>query len=215
VGGNRVDTHLRGFDIGRDAHVTGYAPLRMAEEGDSCPRCRRGRFQLLRGIEVGHVFYLGTVYSAPMDCTFLDESGASRPMEMGCYGIGITRVAAAAIEQHHDERGIAWPMSIAPFQVSLLALQQDAAVLAAAERIYAELTERGVEVLYDDRAERPGAKFTIADLIGIPLRLVVGARSLAEGKAELKARRASEAELIPIEGAADLVAARVAEELSR
>jgi prolyl-tRNA synthetase len=214
VGGNRADIHLRGFDIERDAQVASYAPLRLAEEGDGCPLCRRGRFQLLRGIEVGHVFVLGTVYSEPMGCTFLDESGASRPMEMGCYGIGITRTAAAAIEQHHDERGIAWPMSIAPFHVAVLALQQDAAVLAAAERIYDQLTERGVEVLFDDRAERAGAKFSDADLIGIPLRLVVGARSLAEGKVELKARRASEAELVPIDAAAELVAKRVAEELA-
>ncbi|HWM85230.1 MAG TPA: His/Gly/Thr/Pro-type tRNA ligase C-terminal domain-containing protein, partial [Kofleriaceae bacterium] len=172
-------------------------------------------FQLLRGIEVGHVFFLGTVYSAAMGCNFLDESGASRPMEMGCYGIGITRVAAAAIEQNHDDRGIVWPLSIAPFEACVLSMQQDAQVMAAAERLYGELAARGIDVLYDDRAERPGPKFKDADLIGIPLRLVVGARSLAEGKVELKWRRAGEAELVPIERAAELVAERIAEEKAR
>jgi prolyl-tRNA synthetase len=127
VGGNKKDVHLTGFDIERDATVSQYASLRMAEAGDLCPRCGTGHYRQFRGIEVGHVFYLTTVYSVPMGCTFLDEAGAEKPMEMGCYGIGITRTAAAAIEQNHDESGIVWPMSIAPYEVSVLSLQQDGA----------------------------------------------------------------------------------------
>ena len=215
VGGNKKDVHLTGFDIERDAVVAEYAGLRMAEAGDLCPRCGKGHYRQFRGIEVGHVFYLTTVYSVPMGCTFLDEAGAEKPMEMGCYGIGITRVAAAAIEQNHDDGGIIWPMSIAPYEVAVLSLQQDAAVTEAAERIYRELQARGVDVLYDDRDERPGGKFKDADLIGIPLRVAIGARSLKEGQVEVKWRRDPKPTLVPADRAVDTVAAMVAEEKAR
>ena len=215
VGGNKKDVHLTGFDIERDTSVAKYAGLRMAEAGDTCPRCGKGHYKAFRGIEVGHVFYLTTVYSVPMGCTFLDEGGAETPMEMGCYGIGITRVAAAAIEQHHDDAGIIWPMSIAPFEVSVLSLQQDAAVVEAAEKIYRELQARGVEVLFDDRDERPGGKFKDADLIGIPLRVAIGARSLKEGQVEVKWRRDARPELINVHRAVDEVVRMVEEERVR
>ena len=211
VGGNKADVHLTGFDLARDAAVTAFAPLRLAEEGDVCARCGEGRYKVFRGIEVGHVFFLGTVYSKAMNATFLDEAGAAQPMEMGCYGIGITRVAASAIEQNHDDGGIIWPMSIAPYEVAVLSLQQDAAVTEAAEALYRELQARGVEVLYDDRDERPGGKFKDADLIGIPLRVAIGARSLKEGQVEVKWRKDAKPTLMPVAGAADAVAQMIAE----
>jgi prolyl-tRNA synthetase len=216
TGANEADHHFTGFDMARDAPDVEYADLRVATAGDLCPRCGVGTFERFAGIEVGHVFFLGTKYSEPMGCTYLGDDGQLRPMIMGCYGIGITRVAAAAIEQNHDADGIIWPMSLAPYQVQLLTLQaKDAAVVAEAERIYKELTAAGVEVLYDDRDERPGAKFKDADLLGIPLRLAIGKKSLAEGKVELKPRRAKEAELIPAGDAVAIVAARVRAELGK
>jgi prolyl-tRNA synthetase len=215
VGGNKKDVHLTGFDIGRDAGEVRFASLRLAQEGDACPRCGKGRYKQFRGIEVGHVFYLTTVYSVPMKCIFLDEAGAEKPMEMGCYGIGITRVAAAAIEQNHDAGGIIWPVSIAPYEVTVLSLQQEPAVVEASEALYRDLAARGVDVLYDDRDERPGGKFKDADLIGIPLRVAIGSRSLKEGQVEVKWRRDAKPTLIPIEGAAQVVGEMLAAEKER
>jgi prolyl-tRNA synthetase len=198
VGANEKDAHLTGVRLGRDFEAR-VVDLRAAREGDACPRCEGGHFRSFRGIEVGHVFFLGTKYSAPMGCTFLDDKGVDKPMVMGCYGIGITRIMAAAIEQNHDDNGIDWPLPIAPFHVEIVSLQpRDAEVAAAADRLYDELTAAGVEVLYDDRDERPGVKFKDADLIGIPLRLAVGKKSLAEGKVELKRRREPAPELVPV-----------------
>jgi prolyl-tRNA synthetase len=209
TGANQTDHHFVGFDMVRDAAGVEYADLRLAVAGDPCPRCG-APFERFDGIEVGHVFFLGTKYSEPMGSTFLGEDGQLRPMVMGCYGIGVTRVAAAAIEQNHDKDGIVWPMSLAPFQVHLMTLAaNDAEVVAAANRLYDELRAAGIEVLYDDRDERPGTKFKDADLLGVPLRLAVGKKSLAEGKVELKGRRAAKAELIDAAGAAAEVAARV------
>jgi prolyl-tRNA synthetase len=209
TGANETDHHYLGFDMARDAAGVTYADLRLAVAGDPCPKCG-APFERFDGIEVGHVFFLGQKYSEPMGCTFLGEDGQLRPMTMGCYGIGVTRVAAAAIEQNHDKDGIIWPMSLAPFHVHLMTLAaNDAEVVAAADKLYRELTALGVEVLYDDRDERPGTKFKDADLVGIPLRLAVGKKSLADGKVELKARRAPKAELIDAAGAADDIAARV------
>jgi prolyl-tRNA synthetase len=215
TGANAADLHYTGASARRDlAHVE-WVDLRVASSGDGCPRCEKGTLELFCGIEVGHVFLLGTKYSVPMKCEFLGEDGQMHPMVMGCYGIGVTRVAAAAIEQHNDADGMAWPMSLAPFQVELLTLQaKDPEVVAAADALYESLKAKGIEVFYDDRDERPGAKFKDADLLGIPLRLAVGKKSLAEGKVELKPRRAKEAELIPVERAAELVAERVRAELS-
>ncbi len=216
TGANQKDHHVGGVSAARDLTGVEWADLRVAAAGDGCPRCGQGTFTLFLGIEVGHVFYLGKKYSEPMKCTFLDVGGKEQVMEMGCYGIGVTRVAAAAIEQNHDTDGIIWPMSIAPYQVTVLTLQQnDAAVVAAADKLYAELQALGIEVLYDDRDERPGAKFKDADLIGVPLRVAVGKKSLAEGKLELKPRTAKQAELIDAGGAAALIAERVRAELAR
>ncbi len=213
VGANKADAHMTGVDLARDAKVTGYHDLRFAVEGDHCARCD-GHYKSYKGIEVGHVFSLGTTYSEPMGCTYLDENGKSQTMVMGCYGIGITRIAASAIEQNHDEGGIVWPMSIAPFQVTVLPLQMnDEEVVAAAESLYTDLLDLGVDVLLDDRKERPGAKFKDSDLIGIPLRIAIGKRSLGEGKLELKWRREAESENINIEGAAEHISKLVASAL--
>jgi prolyl-tRNA synthetase len=216
TGANERDQHYVGLDVARDLTGVEWADIRVAAAGDPCPRCGEGVFERFAGIEVGHVFFLGTKYSAPMECSFLGEDGKLKPMVMGCYGIGITRVAASAIEQNHDADGIIWPMSLAPYHVELLTLQaKDAEVVAAAEAIYKQLRDAGIEVLFDDRDERPGAKFKDADLIGIPLRLAVGKKSLAEGKVELKGRREAKAELISAADAAQLVIARVKDELAK
>jgi prolyl-tRNA synthetase len=216
AGANAADAHFTGVDLERDVRVTRFAPLRMAEAGDPCARCDGGTYRAFRGIEVGHVFFLGTVYSTPMKCGFLDEQGAEQPMVMGCYGIGITRTAAAAIEQNHDANGIIWPMSLAPLEVHLAPLQMnDPGVVEAAEQLYRELTGLGIEVLLDDRDERPGAKFKDADLIGIPLRVAIGARSLKEGNLELKWRRDDKPTMLPAAGAAAAIAELVRAERAR
>jgi prolyl-tRNA synthetase len=216
TGANQVDAHFVGVDMARDVAVAHWGSLRQAGAGDACPRCAGGVFEVLRGIEVGHVFYLDTKYTEPMKCAFLDEAGQTRLMHMGCYGIGITRTAAAAIEQHHDEAGIAWPLSIAPYEVTVLSLQPKSAdVVAAADALVQKLVALGVEVLYDDRAERAGVKFKDADLIGIPFRLAVGQRALGEGKVELKLRHEAEVVSIDLVDAAETVADRVKKERQR
>jgi prolyl-tRNA synthetase len=215
-GANEKDMHYRGLDLERDVKVDRWATVRMARAGDGCARCEGGTFELLRGIEVGHVFYLDKKYSEPMGCTFLDEQGDTKVMEMGCYGIGVTRVASAAIEQNSDDAGIVWPLSIAPYEVALLTLQaNDVDVVAAADKLYEELVARGIEVLYDDRAERPGGKFKDADLIGVPLRLAVGKRSLADGEVEVKWRRESDSSRIAVAGCVERVVGLLAEERAR
>jgi prolyl-tRNA synthetase len=189
VGANEADAHLTGVFWGRDAQPEVFADLLLATAGDPCPRCN-GTLELFRGIEVGHIFKLGTKYSKEMGCLFTDEAGAEHPMIMGCYGLGIGRTVAAAIEQNHDADGIIWPRPLAPFEVLLAALNpEDAEVRRVADGLYAELLQRGIEVLYDDRDERPGVKFKDADLVGLPVRLVVGAKSLAAGKVEVSLRR--------------------------
>jgi len=209
VGANEKDQHYLGANLERDFKVDGFADLRQAVGGDPCPRCA-GQLESWRGIEVGHVFKLGTKYSEAMNATVLDDQGQARTLIMGCYGIGIGRTVAASIEQNHDENGVIWPMPIAPFQVLVVILNpNDDALRLAAEKLYAELLELGVEVLLDDRDERPGAKFKDADLIGIPLRVTVGARGLKEGQVELKARASDELEMLPLAEAAQLLHAKV------
>jgi prolyl-tRNA synthetase len=207
AGANKADAHLVGVRWGRDASPEAVADLLEVTAGDPCPRCS-GALELFRGIETGHIFKLGTKYSEKMSCVFADESGADRPMIMGCYGLGIGRTVAAAIEQNHDQHGIVWPLPLAPFQVLLIALNpvKDEAVRAAADALYGRLDAEGVEVLYDDRDERPGVKFNDADLIGVPVRLTVGAKSLAEGKIEFSLRRDRErVPLTPEEAVARVV----------
>ncbi|MDH3808203.1 MAG: proline--tRNA ligase [Desulfuromonadales bacterium] len=209
VGGNEKDIHLEGVNLERDFQVKKFADLRNAADGDTCPHCGE-RYSNTRGIEVGHIFKLGTKYSEAMKATFLDADGVAKEIIMGCYGIGVGRTAAAAIEQNHDENGIIWPMPLAPFQVIVTMLNpNDEEVLAAGEKLYQDLLAEGVEVLLDDRDERPGSKFKDADLLGIPLRVNVGARGLKEQSFELQERRAGERVMLPIEGAAQKVAEQV------
>ncbi len=214
TGANERDMHYKNVNVGRDFQPTDFVDLRTAAPGDPCPRCEGGRYKGYRGIEVGHVFFLGTKYSAPMKCNFLDESGSEKPMIMGCYGIGVTRIAAAAIEQNHDDNGIVWPMPLAPFHVEIVTDSTNADCVKAGDEIYDGLVKAGVEVLYDDREERMGPKFKDADLVGIPLRITVGKKSLAEGAVELKARRAKDAEKVPRGDIVRKVAERVRAELS-
>jgi len=197
VGANAADAHLTGVNWGRDVEVEEWRDLLLVRAGDRCPR-GDGVLVASRGVEVGHIFKLGTKYSDSMGCVFLDGAGESHPMIMGCYGLGIGRTVAAAIEQSHDEHGIIWPLPLAPFEVLLIALNPDEeTVREAADELYREFGEAGVDVLYDDREERPGVKFNDADLIGIPIRVVVGARSLAEGQVELSLRRGREKKMVP------------------
>jgi prolyl-tRNA synthetase len=191
VGANKADTHLIDVNVGRDFHVAQFADLRNAQAGDASPR-HDGILKTAKGIEVGHVFMLGTKYSQSMKATFLDAQGQEQLAVMGCYGIGITRTAAAAIEQNHDAKGILWPIPIAPYHVTLLPLGQSPSVAQLAETLYRSLQEAGVEVLWDDRDERAGVKFNDADLIGAPYHLVLGDKGLAQGQVEVKVRKTGE-----------------------
>jgi len=212
-GANEADMHLTGIDQARDFPEATFADLRVATAGDPCPRCD-GRFVLQRGIEVGQVFYLGTKYSAALKATVLDADGQERVLEMGTYGIGVTRTMAAAIEQNHDDAGIVWPMPLAPFQVVVVPVNwSDERLRTTAERLHDELEALGIEVLLDDRNERPGVKFKDADLIGYPLRLTVGTRALDRGAVELKRRYEPAATEVRVAEAAARVAALVAGEL--
>jgi prolyl-tRNA synthetase len=199
-GANEAGYHLTGVNWGRDLPEPGHiADIRKVVAGDPSPD-GKGSLEIVRGIEVGHIFQLRTEYSEAMKATFLDEAGGSRAFEMGCYGIGITRIVGAAIEQNHDERGIAFPEPIAPFHVALVPIgyHKSGAVRDAAESIYRALTEAGFEVLLDDRDERPGAMFADMELIGIPHRIVVGERGLKEGMIEYQGRRDKEAKKFPL-----------------
>ena len=210
TGANKDDTHISNVDLARDAKVTEYLDLVIVGEGDSCPRCG-GTLRLVRGIEVGHVFKLGTKYSESFQAKYLNEKGQAELMVMGCYGIGVTRTLQAVIEQSHDANGIIWPVSVAPYTVALLLLDpKDAAVTAAAEKLAGELEALGIDVLLDDREERPGVKFKDADLIGLPFRVVVGAKSLARGGVEVKSRTSKDFQLAPVEQAAAMIAGLVA-----
>ena len=192
VGANAADAHIKHIDLKRDVAVTTWGDLRSITPEDQCPRCG-GRMELTRGIEVGHIFMLGLKYSEAMHAVFLDENGKEQTMIMGCYGIGVSRVAAAAIEQNHDENGIIFPPPVAPFECILLNLDpRNEEVNAKVEEIYTLLQGMGVEVLMDDREERPGVKFKDADLLGIPTQLVVGGKGLARGIVECKDRRTGE-----------------------
>ncbi len=197
-GANQADAHHVGVEWGRDATPARWADLLLVTGGDACPRCGTA-LELFRGIEVGHIFKLGDKYSKSLSCNFTDEAGAEKPMIMGCYGLGVGRTVAAAIEQNHDADGIIWPRPLAPFEVLIAALNpNDPAVVETAERIYDELRAKGIDVLYDDRDERPGVKFKDGDLIGLPVRVTVGAKSLADGKVEVSLRRDREKLGIPV-----------------
>jgi prolyl-tRNA synthetase len=209
-GANEKDAHFTGTNWDRDVSGALAADIRNAVEGDPSPS-GRGTLKIVRGIEVGHIFQLGRKYSTPMKAAVLDESGKEVDMLMGCYGIGVTRIVAAAIEQNHDERGIIWPDPIAPFTVVLVALNlhKSPRVRAVADRLYEELTAAGIEVLYDDRDARPGVKFADAELLGIPHRLVVADRGIEAGKLEYRHRRDTESQEFPAGDVAQFLRSRI------
>ena len=199
-GANEPDYHLRGVNFGRDCREPDVvADIRNVVRGDPSPD-GKGTLEILRGVEVGHVFALGSLYSKALGATFLDAEGQAKVMEMGCYGIGCTRVVAAAIEQNHDEKGICWPMPLAPFTVAIAPVGYDRneGVKALADKLHDELAAAGVEVLLDDRGERPGVMFADLELIGIPHRITIGDRGLKSGQVEYQARRDAEATAVPL-----------------
>jgi prolyl-tRNA synthetase len=195
VGANAKDKHLDYAVPGRDFPEPEYADLTTVLAGDSCVRCGT-KLEIYRGIEVGHIFKLGTKYSEAMQCNYLDEKGERVPMIMGCYGLGVGRTVASAVEQSHDDDGIIWPIPIAPFEVVVTSIGKDEAVTRAATELYEKLLGAGIDVLFDDRDERPGVKFKDADLIGFPLRIAVGAKSLANGQVEWSTRKAPREKLL-------------------
>lgn len=213
AGANMTDKHLCNVNPGRDFKPDLVGDVRVVVSGDLCPRCQ-GQLNVVRGIEVGHIFKLGTKYSESLEATFVDEDGQNRPFIMGCYGIGVGRTMAAAIEQNHDENGIIWPFPIAPFHVVIIPVQvTDDTQRCFSEDLYKKLTDEGIEVLLDDRDERAGVKFKDADLIGIPLRVTIGGKSLNRGVVELKYRKVDKIEEIPADSAAEIIKKIVQEKL--
>jgi prolyl-tRNA synthetase len=199
TGANKEDYHLINVNMGRDFNVEAFTDLRFVEENDSCPRCG-GKIKFARGIEVGHVFKLGTKYSKEMKAVYLDKDGQEKIMIMGCYGIGIGRTVAACIEQNNDENGIVWPMPLAPYQVIITPVNvNEKSIMDAAENLYNSMLAEGIEVIFDDRDERAGVKFKDADLIGIPLRIIIGQKNLVQGNVELKIRKTGENKLYSLQ----------------
>jgi prolyl-tRNA synthetase len=217
AGANEADHHLVGVQHGRDFDGA-VVDIRLAATGDTCPSCgAKEGLVSYKGIEGGHIFILGTHYSEKMGATFLDESQKKQTMVMGCYGIGVSRLVATAIEQHHDEAGIVWPMSIAPYQVHLVQIGKDEPSTLATNALYDALKAAGLEVLWDDRDERPGVKFKDADLIGVPLRVTVGGKSLAAGNVEVKLRTETDpkkSDLVAVADAASAIVNQVKQLLS-
>ncbi|HNF59912.1 MAG TPA: proline--tRNA ligase, partial [Elusimicrobiota bacterium] len=207
-GANKNGRHVKNVNAPRDYTAARVADLRLVRESDPCPRCGK-RLSFFKGIEVGHTFKLGTKYSQAMGAGYLTEKGAKTPFQMGCYGIGVSRVVAAALEQCHDDNGIVWPEAIAPFDVAILPLNvSEPRLMETAERLEKELTARGFQVLLDDRDQRAGVKFKDADLLGLPWRVTVGEKKLAVGQVEIKRRGAADASDVAIETAAAWLADR-------
>jgi prolyl-tRNA synthetase len=207
AGANETDMHYTGVHFERDFKGE-VVDVRLATTGDRCAACEGGTLTAYKGIEAGHIFILGTHYTEKMGAAFLDENQQKKPIIMGCYGIGVSRLVATAIEQHNDADGIRWPMAIAPYHVHLCTLSKDEAVVDAAQKLYDELWKKGVEVLWDDRDERPGVKFKDADLIGIPLRVMLGGKNFAAGQVEIKPRSESDpkkATLVPLAEASGFI----------
>ncbi len=211
VGANERDVHIVDVNPARDFSVGHYGDFRLARSGDACPRCSTGILTLGRGIEVGHVFKLGVKYSQAMNAVFLDADGKERLMVMGCYGIGVSRTVAAAIEQNHDDDGIIFPPAVAPFSAIVTPVgARSEEIEEAAETIYRDLWTGGIDALLDDRDERPGVKFKDADLIGFPLRVTIGKKALSQGKAELRDRRTKETDLVDLDSIVETVRERLA-----
>lgn len=207
TGAGRQDYHWVNLNWGRDVTLPAQADLRTVKAGEGCPRCDQGQLEIHRGIEVGHIFQLGTKYSESMNARVLDEDGKQQPLIMGCYGIGVSRVVAAAIEQNHDEQGIIWPAPLAPFDVALISIGDDrsAAVSEAATQLYDQLQAAGLAVLWDNRDARPGVKFADMELIGIPHRVVIGERGLKNGTLEYRGRCDSENQDLPVDEVLDVL----------
>ena len=213
AGANKKDTHFKNVNYLRDFKVDLLQDIAKARAGDACPKCACA-LSATRGIEVGHIFKLGTLYSEKMGAKFIDENGVSKPCVMGTYGIGVGRLMAAAIEQNHDDKGIIWPLSIAPYQVHLCGLFMDnPRAAAAAEKLYQDMQAQGIEVLFDDRVESPGVKFNDADLIGIPLRVTISPRTLEGDNVEFKRRREKKAQILPLSGIVGHLKALIQKEL--
>ena len=208
-GANAEGLHHSNLSVKRDLKAVGVVEVATAREGDPSPT-GKGTLRIKRGIEVGHIFKLGAKYSEAMKCEVADQAQKMIPLMMGCYGLGVGRTLAAAVEQSHDDDGIVWPVALAPYQCALLSLQRDAEVQRAADELYESLKAAGVEVLYDDRDERPGVKFKDADLIGFPVRIVVGAKALAKGGVEVSTRREKKAEVVPVAKVVEIVKATLA-----
>jgi prolyl-tRNA synthetase len=207
TGGNRPDVHVTGANLDRDFRVDRWADLVRIREGDRCP-IDGGRLVIGRSIVVGHIYQLGTYYSEPLGATFQDEDGSLKPYVMGSYGIGITRIMAATVEQRHDDAGMIWPRVLAPFEVAVIMANSDDPVVGAeAERIHRELLAREIEAVLDDREERAGVKFADADLVGYPVQVVVGSRGIAAGTVDLKLRATGERSQAPVADAVAAVAA--------
>jgi prolyl-tRNA synthetase len=196
TGANKMDTHFTGVQMGRDFKTEKIADIRQVIEGEPCPRCASGTYKVKRGIEVGHIFILGTKYSKAMNAVFLDHNGKENQIVMGCYGVGVGRTAAAAIEQNHDDNGIIWPVAISPFAVHIIPTNYSVdAIKNACDSAYKALLDQNLEVLLDDRPDRLGVKLKDADLLGIPLQMIIGPKNLEAGKVEIKIRKTSESEL--------------------
>ena len=211
TGGNRKDLHFKNVNLGRDFEVDSFGDLRFITPQDPCPKCS-GTIQFGRGIEVGHIFKLGTKYSKALKAVFLDEQQREKLIIMGCYGIGVGRTVAAAIEQNHDEKGIIFPIPISPFEVIILPLQiYETSVAETAEKIYGHLLDHHIDVLIDDRDERAGVKFNDADLLGIPVRVTVGTRGVRNGQVEIKLRAEAESIMVPIENALDTIMQKISD----
>ena len=196
TGANEKDRHLKNVNVGRDFQPDKTGDLRFTRGGDRCPQCR-DPLRIVTTMEIGHIFKLGTRYSEPLAANFVDESGKRQPALMGCYGIGVNRVMAAIVEEHQDERGIRWPASAAPYTIHLITVNEsDALTREEARRLYEALVAEGLEVLYDDRNERAGVKFNDADLLGIPLQVILGEKNLKQGLVDLKERKSGQSQLV-------------------
>jgi prolyl-tRNA synthetase len=211
TGANKKDAHLTNVNLNRDFRPTAVGDYRMAVEGDACPRCG-GKLGFTHGIEVGHVFKLGTRYSKKMNCVYLDEKSQLHPMVMGCYGIGVNRILAAAVENHHDDAGIVWPKEIAPYQVEIVTIDhKKMQIVETGHDLYGKLEKAGLEVLWDDREAAPGVKFADADLIGIPVRVTIGKRTVEAGTVDIRARNKKDQKSVSLEQVVDAVKHELAE----
>ena len=198
TGANKPSAHFTGVQVQRDLKIEKFGDLRTVRANDPCPRCENGKYQIKRGIEVGHIFILGTKYSSAMKANFLDQNGKENTMIMGCYGVGVGRTVAAAIEQNNDERGIVWPRNLAPFQVIIIPVNYSKDDLKdVCDTLYNRLQEAGIETLLDDRSDRLGVKLKDADLMGIPLQIIIGPKNLSAGQVEIKVRKTNESNLHP------------------